>query len=93
MTPTRREINITNYYSYPYPKHIKAPNHVEREEYDFKVCECKLVCPKCNHRECDHFDGSYNDNAKRGDYSECGVELQFVCGCHSTEFVLKEDEG
>jgi len=59
---------------YPYP------DGVERGD---------LVCVSCGHSENYHFEGSYNDKAERGVFSECGCELQFVCGCHSQEFRTK----
>lgn len=47
----------------------------------------QMICPKCGHSKSHHFEGSYNKNAsEEKGISECGMELQFVCGCSSLEF-------
>jgi len=67
-------IDIRQSWIYPYPDDVNQD---------------RLYCVRCGHSEDHHYGGSYNKEAKRGFLSECGMELQFVCGCPSKEFRYK----
>lgn len=78
-----REINC------PIPKHWRYSCVAC---YDTGKCNPDFViCPDCDHSKKDHYEHSYNEKARNGELSECGMEMQFVCGCTSTTFIKMKD--